>query len=112
MHEAATLADRVGIMDHGHLLALDTPEALMRSLPGRPTLELTTTAAVQDGEHAAMRLVGALASAGRSVERAEPLADDGAGARRRPARAALRLRRGAAARRAGGRRCSRNAGCR
>ena len=25
MHEAATLADRVGIMDHGKLLALDTP---------------------------------------------------------------------------------------
>ena len=35
MHEAANLADRVGIMDHGKLLALDTPEALMRSLPGQ-----------------------------------------------------------------------------
>jgi ABC-2 type transport system ATP-binding protein len=34
MHEAAALADRVGIMDHGKLLALDTPEALMRSLEG------------------------------------------------------------------------------
>jgi ABC-2 type transport system ATP-binding protein len=42
MHEAATLADRVGIMDHGHLLALDTPDALMRSLPGSTTLELAT----------------------------------------------------------------------
>jgi ABC-2 type transport system ATP-binding protein len=42
MHEAATLADRVGIMDHGHLLQLDTPEALMRSLPGSATLELAT----------------------------------------------------------------------
>lgn len=41
MDEAASLADRVGIMDHGRLLALDTPEALMRSLPGRSTLELT-----------------------------------------------------------------------
>ena len=27
MQEAATLADRVGIMDHGRLLALDTPPA-------------------------------------------------------------------------------------
>ena len=33
MDEAAALADRVGIMDHGTLLALDTPEALMRSVP-------------------------------------------------------------------------------
>jgi ABC-2 type transport system ATP-binding protein len=41
MDEAASLADRVGIMDHGKLLALDTPDALMRSLPGRTTLELT-----------------------------------------------------------------------
>jgi len=40
MDEAALLADRVGIMDHGHLLALDTPEALMRSLEGEGTLEL------------------------------------------------------------------------
>jgi ABC-2 type transport system ATP-binding protein len=30
MDEAATLADRVGIMDHGKLLALDSPEALTR----------------------------------------------------------------------------------
>jgi ABC-2 type transport system ATP-binding protein len=44
MHEAATLADRVGIMDHGKLLALDTPEALIRSLPGRSTLDLSTQA--------------------------------------------------------------------
>jgi ABC-2 type transport system ATP-binding protein len=40
MDEAALLADRVGIMDHGHLLALDTPEALMRSLEGEGTLDL------------------------------------------------------------------------
>ena len=44
MHEAASLADRVGIMDHGKLLALDTPDALMRSLVGRSTLELSMAA--------------------------------------------------------------------
>ncbi len=44
MDEAASLATRVGIMDRGKLLALDTPEALMRSLPGSTTLELTTQA--------------------------------------------------------------------
>jgi ABC-2 type transport system ATP-binding protein len=40
MDEAAELADRVGIMDHGKLLALDTPAALTRGLPGRTTLEV------------------------------------------------------------------------
>ncbi len=47
MDEAASLARRVGIMDHGRLLALDTPTGLMRSLPGRTTLELAT--ATDDG---------------------------------------------------------------
>src|SRR5262249_23665399 len=42
MHEAAALADRVGIMDHGHPLALDTPAALMRALVGSTTLDLAT----------------------------------------------------------------------
>ena len=42
MDEAAALADRVGIMDHGKLLALDTPDALMRSLEGESTLEVGT----------------------------------------------------------------------
>jgi ABC-2 type transport system ATP-binding protein len=47
MDEAAELADRVGIMDHGRLLALDTPDALTRGLPGRTTLEVA--AALSDG---------------------------------------------------------------
>ncbi len=74
MHEAAKLADRVGIMDHGHLLALDTPDALMRSLPGSTTLEVSTSA-VRDG--AREQLVGALAGL-PDVERAEPFDDQGA----------------------------------
>jgi ABC-2 type transport system ATP-binding protein len=47
MDEAAELADRVGIMDHGKLLALDTPEALTRGLPGQTTLEVAM--ALSDG---------------------------------------------------------------
>ena len=39
MDEAAELADHVGIMDHGHVLALDTPEALTL-MPGTSTLEI------------------------------------------------------------------------
>jgi ABC-2 type transport system ATP-binding protein len=44
MDEAASLSDRVGIVDHGQLLALDTPAALTRSLPGTQTLEVTLAA--------------------------------------------------------------------
>ena len=44
MNEAAELADRVAIMDHGKLLAIDTPSALVHELPGGTTLELSTTA--------------------------------------------------------------------
>ncbi len=69
MHEAATLADRVGIMDHGHLLALDTPEALMRSLSGSSTLEL---AIHSPGGEPHDSLLGALREL-RSVDRLESL---------------------------------------
>lgn len=41
MEEAETLCDRVAIIDHGHILELDTPDALIRSLdvPTRIGLE-------------------------------------------------------------------------
>jgi ABC-2 type transport system ATP-binding protein len=39
MDEAAELCDRVGIVDHGHLLALDTPTALMTALGDGSSLE-------------------------------------------------------------------------
>ena len=73
MDEAAALADRVGIMDHGRLLALDTPEALMRSLPGDATLELTHRPRDRTGERVAV--LGALAAA-RRVERVEASSGD------------------------------------
>ncbi len=41
MDEATELCDRVGIVDHGKLLALDTPEELTRSLPGSATIDVT-----------------------------------------------------------------------
>jgi ABC-2 type transport system ATP-binding protein len=77
MDEAAALADRVGIMDHGKLLALDTPEALMRSIPGGTTLELTTHV---DDEQVAEQAVAAL-GAPAEVERVERLgpADENGG---------------------------------
>ncbi|HEY2950362.1 MAG TPA: ABC transporter ATP-binding protein [Micromonosporaceae bacterium] len=48
MDEAADLADRVGIVDHGRLLALDTPAALTRRLTGQSVLDLTITPAPGD----------------------------------------------------------------
>ena len=74
MDEAATLADRVGIMDHGRLLALDTPQELMRSLSEETTLELTTETEPGGDVLAAL-------SALAGVERAEPLqpGTDGSG---------------------------------
>ena len=84
MDEAAALADRVGIMDHGRLLALDTPQALMRSLAGRATLELTTDG---PGNGDVVAALGAL----DGVERAEQVQSDGAGPEA-PAAGGLRVR--------------------
>jgi len=72
MDEAAELADRVGIMDHGKLLALDTPAALTRGLPGRTTLEV---AVALDGT-LAEELVAELGALD-GVERVEPVAAAG-----------------------------------
>ena len=77
MHEAATLADRVGIMDHGKLLALDTPEGLIRSLPGSSTLELAMVAT--DG-HTPEHVADALGELDE-VQRVEALGGDGDGER-------------------------------
>ncbi|MBM7806886.1 ABC-2 type transport system ATP-binding protein [Geodermatophilus bullaregiensis] len=71
MEEAAALADRVGIMDHGRLLALDTPGALTRSLPGSATLDVDVERAAGDTDEAVLAALGALPQA----ERVEPVAD-------------------------------------
>jgi ABC-2 type transport system ATP-binding protein len=44
MDEAEALADRVGIMDNGKLLALDTPAALTALVPGDSMLEIDVAA--------------------------------------------------------------------
>jgi ABC-2 type transport system ATP-binding protein len=56
MTEAETLSDRVGIVDHGRLLALDTPRALTESLPGGTTI----TAQVSGVDVPGDRIVAAL----------------------------------------------------
>ena len=73
MDEAAALTDRVGIMDHGRLLALDTPTALTRSLPGSATLEVDVERADGDTDDDVLAALSALSAA----ERVEPVADSG-----------------------------------
>ncbi|GLZ28544.1 multidrug ABC transporter ATP-binding protein [Lentzea sp. NBRC 105346] len=45
MDEAARLCDRVGIIDHGRLLTLDTPAALTAAMEGDVTVKLTVEGA-------------------------------------------------------------------
>jgi ABC-2 type transport system ATP-binding protein len=72
MDEAATLAERVGIMDHGKLLALDRPEALTRGLPGKTTLEVALAGADGNMDAAVTALEGL-----DGVERLEQLEGSG-----------------------------------
>jgi ABC-2 type transport system ATP-binding protein len=74
MDEAAALSNRVGIVDHGRLLALDTPEALTRSLPGSQTLDVTVAL---DG-HDPGEFIGALERLDR-VENVEKVERDPSG---------------------------------
>ncbi|GLZ54221.1 ABC transporter ATP-binding protein [Actinomycetospora sp. NBRC 106378] len=80
MDEAAKLSDRVGIVDHGELLKLDTPANLVAGLSGSATVDLDVTGL--DPEHLRGRL-----SAVRGTAGAEVLAipDDG------PARLRIRV---------------------
>lgn len=48
MEEAATLSDRVAIIDHGRVLALDTPAALVRGMTGERTLDCVVEPATTD----------------------------------------------------------------
>jgi ABC-2 type transport system ATP-binding protein len=70
MDEAAELSDRVGIMDHGKLLALDTPAALTRGLTGQAVLDVTVTPAAADTAEGLLEALAALAG----VERGEQVA--------------------------------------
>ncbi|MCC5697816.1 ABC transporter ATP-binding protein, partial [Klebsiella pneumoniae] len=73
MDEAEKLSDRVGIVDHGKLLALDTPEALIKSLPGGATID----AAVQPGVLPPAETIDLL-SALDGVEKVEEIPGGGA----------------------------------
>jgi ABC-2 type transport system ATP-binding protein len=50
MDEADKLCDRIGIVDHGRLVALDSPLKLKASIPGDNTLEVSFSGAPADWE--------------------------------------------------------------
>ncbi|MEU0546263.1 ABC transporter ATP-binding protein [Micromonospora sp. NPDC005979] len=80
MNAAAALVDRVGIVDHGRLLTVDTPGNLVGGLAGRSILDLTVTLAALDEPD---ELLSALSGVS-GVRKGERLADPpppGAGAR-------------------------------
>ncbi len=74
MDEAASLCDRVAIMDHGKLLASDTPDALTATVPGKNSLEVGIL--LDGGGRDALQ--SALAAL-PGVERVEPVTKDGGG---------------------------------
>jgi ABC-2 type transport system ATP-binding protein len=78
MDEAATLSDRVAIIDHGALLALDTPAALVRGMTGERTLDCTIepVGAGPTDPLAVGRAVTSIAG----VSQIEQLSDTGGGA--------------------------------
>src|SRR3954471_12132688 len=58
MDEADKLCDRIAIVDHGELKALDSPLKLKASIPGKSSLEVSFTGAPPDWEERIGRLPG------------------------------------------------------
>ena len=74
MDEATQLCERVGIMDHGKILAMDTPDALTATVPGKNTLEV----GIKTDQAGRDRLVAALGSIA-GVEKVERVTKDQGG---------------------------------
>jgi ABC-2 type transport system ATP-binding protein len=72
MDEAATLSDRVAIIDHGTLLALDTPGALVRGMSGERTLDCTVEPGTGADPAAVGRAVGAVAGVSQIEQPDDP----------------------------------------
>jgi ABC-2 type transport system ATP-binding protein len=69
MEEAARLCDRIAIVDHGRIIALDTPEALERLIPGGTVLELRAGTPEADGQGERVRAALAGLPGVNAVER-------------------------------------------
>ncbi len=58
MDEADKLCERIAIVDHGHLMALDSPMRLKAAIPGENTLEVSFTDAPDDWQARLESLTG------------------------------------------------------
>jgi ABC-2 type transport system ATP-binding protein len=71
MDEADVLCDRVAIMDRGHILCEDAPEALKRSLPAGEHVEVETDRPIEPRDRESILALGAVnwrSTASTSVE--------------------------------------------
>ncbi|SCL18285.1 ABC transporter ATP-binding protein [Micromonospora inyonensis] len=79
MNDAANLVDRVGIVDHGKLLTLDTPQNLVRGLAGQAILDLTVTPTARDDADEVVAALRELDGVRKAERRPLPVGAAGAG---------------------------------
>ena len=79
MDEADRLCNRIAIVDHGKLVALDTPEALKASVPGSNVIEAHFEHAPDDWEERLRRLPGVTSVQNQSAGMFRVLTSNGSG---------------------------------
>jgi len=77
MDEADRLCDRIAIVDHGKLVALDTPQALKQSIPGSTVIEAQFLNAPDDWAQQLERMPGVESVQPESAHMYRVLTDDG-----------------------------------
>src|SRR5436309_8656521 len=77
MDEADRLCDRIAIVDHGKLVALDTPRALKNSVPGSSVIEAQFLNAPADWEQRLKALAGVTAIQPEAASMYRILTEDG-----------------------------------
>ena len=77
MDEADRLCDRIAIVDHGKLVALDTPENLKRNVPGSNVIEAQFLNAPADWEQQLQKLPGTESVQHEGAQMYRVLSNDG-----------------------------------
>ena len=79
MDEADRLCDRIAIVDHGHLVALDSPAALKNSVPGSDVIEAQFFNSPADWEQQLAKLPGVTSVQPEGAAMFRILSNDGSG---------------------------------
>ena len=79
MDEADRLCNRIAIVDHGNLVALDTPEALKAAVPGSTVIEIQFDNPPEDWEERLRGLPGVTSVQNESAGRFRVLTANGSG---------------------------------